>query len=232
MDSGTDLVALGIKHVGEIYRLGAFAPKDNAKWKGPWDCAEFASWLVFQSTGVLVGCTNNMADPSRADAYSGAWARDAEASHRSVSIGQARATAGAVLIRRPAASGIGHVAISQGDGSTIEAHSQLRGVTKDQVDGRHWDLCMLVPGVAYPDELSVGIYAPPGTPVLRLKHPPMRGQLVKNLQKALKAKGFDPGIVDGMYGPHTEAAVYGFQLAEGLVSDGEAGAVTFARLGL
>jgi putative peptidoglycan binding protein len=232
MDTGKDLVKLGNKHLGETYRLGAFAPKDNPKWKGPWDCAEFVSWLAFQSTGMLVGCTNNLANPALADAYSGAWVRDAEASHRSISIGQARSTAGAVLIRRPAAGAIGHVAVSQGDGTTVEAHSHLTGVINRQVDGRRWDICMLVPGIAYPDELASTVFAPPPALVLGLREPPMRGQLVKDLQRALKAKGFDPGVIDGVLGPHTAAAVLGFQLGEGLVPDGEAGPVTLAQLGL
>ena len=232
MKTGNDLVKLGNKHLGETYLLGAFAPKDNPNWKGPWDCAEFASWVAFQCTGILLGCTNNLANPALADAYSGAWVRDAEASHRSISIGQARSTPGAVLIRRPAASGIGHVAFSQGDGTTIEAHSRLAGVMNGEVDGRRWDLCMLIPGLEYPDELPVSVFSPPAALVLRLRNPPMRGQLVKNLQQALKARGLDPGVVDGVFGPHTAAAVLGFQLSEGIAPDGEAGPVTFARLGL
>lgn len=232
MATGMDLVKLGDKHLQEIYRLGAFAPKDNPGWKGPWDCAEFASWLVYQTTGTLIGCTNNLANPALADAYSGAWVRDAQASHRTVSIGQAKATAGAVLIRRPGSSGIGHVAMSRGDGSTIEAHSQARGVTNDQVDGRHWDLCMLVPGVSYPDGVEPVIFTPPGVLVFRLKQPPMRGALVKKLQQALKARNFDPGVLDGIFGPHTEAAVIGLQLGEGMVPDGEAGPSTLAKLGI
>src|SRR5438874_10761443 len=40
-------------HIGEPYVLGSLAPKNNPTWKGPWDCAEFASWLVFQAADVL-----------------------------------------------------------------------------------------------------------------------------------------------------------------------------------
>ena len=80
MATGKDLVKLGDRHRGEAYVLGAFAPKDNPNWRGPWDCAEFASWLTFQCAGVLVGCVDNSKSPSLADAYSGAWMRDAAAS--------------------------------------------------------------------------------------------------------------------------------------------------------
>jgi cell wall-associated NlpC family hydrolase len=232
MATGKDLVKLGDRHLGEEYLLGAFAPKDNPNWKGPWDCAEFASWLLFQCAGLLIGCVDNSKSPSAADAYSGAWMRDAAASHNPISLGLAKATSGAVLIRKPASGGIGHVAISRGDGSTIEAHSAKRGVTNDKVDGRRWDIAMLLPGLDYPDTLSESIFSPPSTLVLRLTMPPMRGKLVKDAQQALKRENIDPGLIDGVYGPHTEAAVRAFQLRNGLVPDGELGPQTRALLGL
>lgn len=231
MTTGDDLIKLANKHVGEKYVLGAFAPKDNANWKGPWDCAEFASWLTFQTTGLVLGCINNGDNPSRADAFSGAWARDAKAG-RTISVGQAKATAGAVLVRKPPPKGIGHVALSQGDGSTVEAHSAKLGVTHLEVDGRRWDLAMLLPLIDYPDELDSAVFSPPAGLVLRLTFPPMHGALVKAMQKALKARRFDPGEIDGVFGPHTEAAVRAFQLAMGLVPDGEAGRITLGKLGL
>lgn len=232
MATGNDLIKLAGKHLGESYKLGAFAPKDNAGWKGPWDCAEFASWVVFQTTGLLIGCVNNQANPSVADAYSGAWARDAQDSHRQISLGQAKAIAGAVLVRRPGTGGIGHVAFSRGDGSTVEAHSEARGVTNDRVDGRRWDLAMLVPVVTYAEDTTPAVFQPPAGLILRLTTPPMHGALVKKVQTALKALGLSPGGIDGIYGPHTEAAVRAFQLSKGLVPDGEVGPATLAELGL
>ncbi|MBT2298985.1 peptidoglycan-binding protein [Variovorax paradoxus] len=232
MATANDYVKLANAHRGETYILGAFAPKNNAKWKGPWDCAEFASWVTFQATGLVLGCVNNNDDPSRADAFSGAWARDAKSAQRVVSIGQAKATPGAVLVRKPAPGGIGHVAISQGDGTTIEAHSAKKGVSNQQVDGRRWDLAMLVPLIEYPADLPVAVFSPPAGLVLRLTFPPMHGALVKKLQKALKAQGIDPGTIDGVFGPHTEAAVRAFQMQSELVPDGEAGGVTLAKLGI
>jgi peptidoglycan hydrolase-like protein with peptidoglycan-binding domain len=50
------------------------------------------------------------------------------------------------------------------------------------------------------------------------------------LQQALQRRNYDPGIVDGIFGPHTHAAVMAFQLEAGLVPDGEAGALTRAAL--
>jgi len=230
MKTAAELVKLANSHRGEKYILGAFAPKNNPNWRGPWDCAEFVSWVAFQSTSLLLGCTDNNADPSKANAYSGAWARDAQASHRRISIGQARATAGAVLIRKPASGSPGHVAISRGDGTTIEAHSAKTGVSNQSVDGRRWDLAMLIPLIEYPAELPAAVYAPPSELVLRLSFPPMHGALVKQAQKALKSTGIDPGEIDGVYGPHTAAAVRAFQLQSGLVPDGEVGSTTMREL--
>ena len=232
MATSNELVKLANKHRKETYILGAFAPKNNANWKGPWDCAEFVSWLMFQTTGLLLGCTNNNDDPSKADAFSGAWARDAAASQRPISLGQAKGTAGAVLVRKPAPGGRGHVAISLGDGTTIEAHSAKQGVSNQRVDGRRWDLAMLLPLIEYPDELPIAVFNPPSGLILRLTSPPMHGALVKKLQQALKAKGIDPGDIDGVFGPHTEAAVRAFQLQSELVPDGEAGKTTLAKLGI
>src|SRR5438874_941604 len=56
---GERILQLGRRHIGEPYVLGSLAPKNNPKWKGPWDCAEFASWLVFQAAGVLYGCASD-----------------------------------------------------------------------------------------------------------------------------------------------------------------------------
>ena len=232
MITGQDLLKLANKRVGDRYVLGAFAPKDNPHWTGPWDCAEFASWITFQVTGLLLGCTNNSENPARADAYSGAWARDAAVTDRLISIGQAKATPGALLIRKPAPKGIGHVAFSQGDGTTVEAHSSKLGVVNQVVDGRRWDLAMLLPLVEYPDELPSAVFKPPSALVLRLSFPPMHGALVKKLQRALKERGYDPGVIDGVFGPHTEAAVRAYQLESGLVPDGEAGKVTLGKLGV
>lgn len=230
MTTNIDFVKMANRHLDEAYILGAFAPKNNANWKGPWDCAEFVSWLTFQTVGLVMGCTNNSDNPAMADAYSGAWARDASASQRSISIGQAKATTGAVLIRKPAPGGIGHVAVSQGDGTTIEAHSAKEGVCNKQVDGRRWDIAMLLPLIEYPDELPVSIFSPPSGLVIRLTFPPMHGALVKKIQIALQSRGIDPGDIDGVFGPHTEAAVRAFQLQSKLVPDGEVGRTTSKKL--
>ena len=50
------------------------------------------------------------------------------------------------------------------------------------------------------------------------------------IQRALVARGYDPGPVDGVLGPRTRAAVRAFQAASGLVVDGIVGPRTWAVL--
>jgi peptidoglycan hydrolase-like protein with peptidoglycan-binding domain len=53
---------------------------------------------------------------------------------------------------------------------------------------------------------------------------------VKDLQEALKALGFDPGPVDGIFGPQTENAVKQFQQAQQIPVDGVVGRVTWINI--
>jgi peptidoglycan hydrolase-like protein with peptidoglycan-binding domain len=56
------------------------------------------------------------------------------------------------------------------------------------------------------------------------------GREVRDLQSALLRAGFNPGPLDGIFGPRTEAAVRRFQEVESLETDGIAGPVTLASL--
>lgn len=56
------------------------------------------------------------------------------------------------------------------------------------------------------------------------------GASVTELQRALAREGFDPGAVDGKFGPQTERAVRAFQRANGLAVDGVVGPQTRAAL--
>ncbi len=46
---GREILDIALLHVGEDYILGARAPLNNANWRGPWDCAEFA-----EARGTLI----------------------------------------------------------------------------------------------------------------------------------------------------------------------------------
>lgn len=52
------------------------------------------------------------------------------------------------------------------------------------------------------------------------------GEAVLELQKTLKSKGFDPGGLDGIFGPLTEKAVRSFQARMGIAVDGRVGPET------
>lgn len=150
MPSGADLVAMALKHKGEPYLLGCDVPLQDPNWKGPWDCAEFCSWIAYQITAQIVGCIDNHVPLSKVEPFSGSWYRDGSASTRQLTIAAAAATPGALLVRRPRPEQqkIGHVVFSQGNGKTIEAMSTSRGVTEGPIEGRIWDVCFALDGVS------------------------------------------------------------------------------------
>lgn len=127
------LIALAESRLGERYVLGAKVPKDDPNWHGPWDCAEFASWLVFQCTGRRIGIRDG-------DAYTGFWKEDlARGLAKEVSVDFASRTPGCFLLRYPRASTAGHIVLVVGSNQTIEAHSAKRGVCRSKALGRRWD---------------------------------------------------------------------------------------------
>ena len=58
----------------------------------------------------------------------------------------------------------------------------------------------------------------------------MGNPTVKRIQQALLEKGFLPGVVDGIWGRHTIAAVLAFQASSGLLADGIVGPLTSRKL--
>ena len=107
--------------------------------------------------------------------------------------------------------------------NVIEAKGRDHGVMKSPFKG--WDVYGRPP--YFTDD--AGNYK---SRVLKLQSPYMRGDDVKELQTALKAKGVTPGTLDGVFGPMTEKAVRAFQANAGLTVDGKAGQKTFQALGL
>lgn len=59
-----------------------------------------------------------------------------------------------------------------------------------------------------------------------------RGEAVREVQALLAGLGFDPGPIDGIFGPLTLDAVVGFQRAGGLQVDGLIGPQTRSHLGI
>jgi hypothetical protein len=220
------LCDLALSRVGEKYVLGCQVPKDDPDWHGPWDCAEYASWLAYQIARILIGCTSTGKTPARADAYSGAWARDAKSIPGiRVSPEVAAATPGAILVREPSTAGAsGHVAVSLGGGRTVEAYDSKRGVIVSTSTGRRWDHGVLIPGVKYDVAVKPIALDPP--PVLKQG---AKGAEVRKLQEALNGAGYVLAV-DGDFGRATAAAVIRFQESFDLVPDGEVGPMTWAVL--
>jgi peptidoglycan hydrolase-like protein with peptidoglycan-binding domain len=228
--TGAGLLKLAKQHRGEEYR-NVQVPKDDANWKGPWDCAEFVSWLVFQQAGILYGCLDDNASPSKADAYTGAWKSDVARLGKRVSVEQAAGTVGGLVLRYPPAPGtMGHIAVCDGKGGTVEAKGRRYGVVEDTVHGRLWDTGVLIPGISYDAAAAIEISLP--VAVYKPDASNMNKGVVLSIQQALASKGFNPGPIDGDYGRETQAAVAAFQMAEGLVVDGAVGVETAAALGV
>lgn len=241
--TGDELVALAKTQIGKPYVLGANVDLTSAD-PPIFDCAEFLSWLTYQATKQLRGCLDNHVPVARAEPYSAAWAQDIRTGVvESISIDEAIRTAGAVLARAPTKGRMGHVALSDGDGGTVEAHSTRRGVIAGQARRRPWTHAGLIPGIEYgePDALIYGHVEPA---VLRIGD---RGADVQELQEALVRRyellsaagfgafdGLNPGAPDARFGPRTRAAVYAWQVARGLAQSGEVtvGGETAMSLGL
>ena len=181
---GEDIVRVARTRIGDRYVLGAAVPKRNPDWRGPWDCAEFASWCAYQAYGLVVGMRPARID--RGDAYSGFWFQDASQPGAMIPWSTALRIEGAVLIRKPRPKLVGHVAIALGDGDgTVEARSARTGVgVFEGAATRPWDVGMLLPGVDYPAAdgiaaLTTREATPPGAGMrarfLRFRSPPRRG---------------------------------------------------------
>ena len=229
--TGNEILSLGNKHLREKYVLGAQVPKNNKSWKGPWDCAEFVSWAIFQVSGKLYGCDNNLGNPAVADSYTGYFGSDAGVRGKIITVEQAARTPGAAILRIPATGLTGHIVISDGTGGTVEAHSTAKGVINSVINGRRWDFGILVPWIDYQSQPIVRYIAPDYT-VYRYILPRMVSPKIGQIQRALKAAGFDPNGIDNIFGPGTLKAVEAFQQANNLVADGEVGRQTATALGV
>jgi lysozyme family protein/peptidoglycan hydrolase-like protein with peptidoglycan-binding domain len=231
MATGAGLLRRAREHIHEQY-VNTQVPKDDPNWKGPWDCAEFISWLVFQEAGILYGCVDDNAKPSQADAYTGAWQTDLMKRGTRVSVDEAAATIGGIVLRYPPGPGkMGHIALCDGKGGTVEAKGRLYGVVADTVHGRGWHTGILIPGISYDAATETIAVKAPAT-LYALGAPNMDKAIIVKIQQALSSKGFNPGDINGEYERPTALAIAAFQDAQGLVVDGEVGPDTAGALGI
>lgn len=229
MTDGEKMLRLAETRIGEKY-VNVLVPKNNKNWHGPWDCAEFMSWLVYQVGGVLYGCVDDKGDPASVEAYTGAWQTNSKKLGKRVPKEQAAATAGAILLRYPPAPGaMGHIVVSDGKGGTVEAMGKAYGVRRGKVSGRVWDTGVFVPKFSYGEAGNDVAVAEPKV-IYAVGRPDMKASVVKSIQRALKDFGIDPGPINGEYSSLTAAAVGAFQATKGLVVDGQVGPQTARRL--
>lgn len=228
MTDGDKMLALAESRIGEKY-VNVNVPKNNPNWHGPWDCAEFMSWLVYQVGGFLYGCLDNNGDPATTEAYTGAWQQDVRELGKAIPVKEAAETVGAILLRYPPAPGkMGHIVVSDGAGSTVEAMGTAYGVRRGKVAGRVWDTGVLIPNFTY--RQGKQFKAKPLPDIYGIGRPDMKKAVVEDIQRALAALNIDPGPIDGDYGPNTAAAVAAFQAIKGLIVDGQVGPQTAKRL--
>jgi hypothetical protein len=229
MTDGKKMLQLSETRIGEKY-VNVCVPKNNPNWHGPWDCAEFMSWLVYQVGGYLYGCVDNNADPATVEAYTGAWKTDSNKLGKRVPVQPAAATVGGILLRYPPGPGqMGHIVVCDGKGGTVEAMGTAYGVRRGKVSGRHWDTGVLLPKFTYDDPQAQLEIEEPAV-LYGIGRPNMKVSVIKTIQRALKALGINPGPIDGDYGSQTAAAVGAFQATKGIIVDGQVGLQTAKRL--
>lgn len=233
---GEELVAFLNRYRGSKYKLGVLVPKANKDYRGPFDCAEFASFGVYQKGGFLYGCAKNSGNPNSQDAYTGFWARDAKSIGKVISIDEAIKTPGAFLLRVAANGVIGHIVCSQGDGTTIEANSTKYGCGNFKTTGRRFDYGIVLDQFDYtPTNVDVKkVNVKPASTVYHFASPRMKDEVVGRVQARLKELGYYHTAVDNDFGSGTMYALKDFQSDKGCVPDGEfmVGGETWRALGL
>lgn len=119
---------------GNEYEYGAGRNLNDAD-PDEFDCSGLVYWAMHQA-GI---------DPNTVGSWSGAQAQGS----RRISVDEALRTPGALLFKE------GHVAISLGDGRTIEAMSERHGVKIANANGRGWSHGGLIPGMDYGGSIGV-----------------------------------------------------------------------------
>lgn len=119
---------------GDEYEYGAGRNLNDAN-PHEFDCSGLVYWACNQA-GI---------NPNTIGGYSGAQA----ANTKHISVDEALRTPGALLFKP------GHVAISLGDGRTIEAMGEKWGVRTANANGRGWTSGGLIPGMDYGGSIGV-----------------------------------------------------------------------------
>lgn len=100
------------------------------------------------------------------------------------------------------------------------ATKALRKVRVEEANARQR---IVIAGASSSDGAAAGGVAIPTRKLVQ----GVKGEDVKQWQTFLRAKSFDPGPIDGIFGPKTRGGTIAFQRASGLKADGIAGPETF-----
>lgn len=207
MPTGAQVAFTASSQAGDRYIFGAEASPSNPN-PYAFDCSELVEW-----TCARLGVSPRMPDGSKA--------QKAHCARRGrlVSVQQAIDTRGALLFRMT--GNPTHVAISRGNGQTIEAKSTRSGVGIFSAYGRGWTHGGLIPGVTYGAPEPAPVHMPSKRDMARTAVPHVGAMPDLNpgdvslhviwLQRGLNiAAGF--GLKDdGQYGDRTTLAVIAFQ---------------------
>lgn len=123
-------VAAAVAQAGDRYVYGAEARLSDPD-PDAFDCSELVEWAAHQAGAYMPDGSSNQR------AY-------CQRKGKAISIDKAIRTRGALLFAN------GHVAISLGNGRTIEASGRKYGVRQTTAQGRSWIAGGLVPGLKYP----------------------------------------------------------------------------------
>jgi peptidoglycan hydrolase-like protein with peptidoglycan-binding domain len=132
-----DVVELALSQDGDEYIFGAEASPDDADPKA-FDCSELVQWV----------CDRLGVKPQMPDGAIWQW-RHCRKHGTLIEVAEALETRGALLLRVNHPRYGNHVAISLGDGWTIEARDRRSGVGRFPSYGRPWTHGALIPGVDY-----------------------------------------------------------------------------------
>lgn len=119
-----------------------------------------------------------------------------------------------VFKKKTASSRIYHTGVYMGDGTVVHAKGRDYGVVRESLGATGWNKYGRLKVFAN------GRSAPEFARVLKKVNPRMRGDDIREAQKALLLKGHDPKGIDGAFGPKTEKAVTSFQTVAGVKADG------------
>jgi cell wall-associated NlpC family hydrolase len=205
----SDFVDICLRQRGDRYQWGAKPPPSDPN-PTAFDCSGLIWWALARL---------------RVPFPQGSWLQLQECERRKTMIepyGRAFTIQGALLFRHDTPAD-GHVAVSLGNGSTMEARGKQYGVNEWPSKQRHWTHAAYVPGLRY------GVVRPepkrwPGRFIMQ--PPQMRGSDVRRWQERMRARGW-PIAADGVYGPASERACRQFQADKGLLADGVVGPETW-----